>query len=442
VPRFGGEVFVDPGIWVASLHATFRLNVQRASYSKPVTATQVITTPWGTTRRQRLPRWSLDQWNGLRHFVRLTVRNHAGTVVASSKQTFCPDSFDPERTGPASTTRSRFPQQCGQFSDPFPLSQVWGIARGWAVDPAEDGGTFFKLALGTYQVTETVSPAYRRLFHISARNAKASVTMHVVKGTDCCAASGRPHAPAAGAPLPSLPHVRTLAHAPKAALPDLVALPSWGLSTTNTKKGTSYLDFGATVWVGGRSRLDVEGFRKPGSPTMRAYQYFWKGGHIVGRIRAGTMGFDSENGHDHWHFQQFARYQLLNARKKVAVRSRKVGFCIAPTDAVDLLLPHATWQPSFIGFGGQCGSQTALWVREEMPLGWGDTYIQSLAGQSFNLTGLPNGTYYVEIIANPEHVLHEVTRSNDISLRKVIISGTPGSRHVRVPAFHGIDPEK
>lgn len=131
---------------------------------------------------------------------------------------------------------------------------------------------------------------------------------------------------------------------------------------------------GYTVWVGGTSRLDVEGFRKSGSPIMQAYQYFWKNGHIIGRIRAGTMGFDSEHGHNHWHFQQFARYQLLSAGKKVAVRSQKVGFCIAPSDAVDLLLPQATWQPSYVGLGGQCGSPTALWVQEEMPIGWGDTY--------------------------------------------------------------------
>ena len=132
---------------------------------------------------------------------------------------------------------------------------------------------------------------------------------------------------------------------------------------------------------------------------------------------------------------------LLKANKQVAVRSRKVGFCIAPTDAVNLLVKGADWQPGFLGFGGQCGSPTALWVQEQMPVGWGDTYFQSVAGQSFNITSLPNGTYYIEIIANPEHVLHEVTRSNDISLRKVIISGTAGHRHVRVPAYRGLDPE-
>ena len=76
-----------------------------------------------------------------------------------------------------------------------------------------------------------------------------------------------------------------------------------------------------------------------------------------------------------------------------------------------------------------------------MPVGWGDTYFQSIAGQAFDITSVPNGTYYIEIIANPEQVLHESNTRNDVSLRKVILGGTPGHRTVKVPAWHGIDPE-
>jgi hypothetical protein len=98
--------------------------------------------------------------------------------------------------------------------------------------------------------------------------------------------------------------------------------------------------------------------------------------------------------------------------------------------------------PAHIGLSGDYGDPMANWVSETMPVGWGDTYLQSKSGQAFNITHLPDGTYYIEIIANPRHLLHEVTRANDISLRKVIISGPTGHRHVRVPAWHGIDPEK
>jgi hypothetical protein len=174
---------------------------------------------------------------------------------------------------------------------------------------------------------------------------------------------------------------------------------------------------------------------------MPAWQYFFQNGHAIGRARAGTMGFDSQHGHNHWHFEQFARYTLLDAAKSTAVTSHKVGFCIGPTDPVDLLLPHATWQPSQFEPQQQCGPPTALWVDEQMPLGWGDTYFQQVAGQSFDITHVPNGTYYVQVTANPERVLYETSTRNDISLRKVILGGTPGHRTVKVPAWHGIDPE-
>jgi hypothetical protein len=35
----------------------------------------------------------------------------------------------------------------------------------------------------------------------------------------------------------------------------------------------------------------------------------------------------------------------------------------------------------------------------------------------------------------------ETTTANDVSLRKVILGGSPGHRTVRVPAWPGIDPE-
>jgi hypothetical protein len=193
------------------------------------------------------------------------------------------------------------------------------------------------------------------------------------------------------------------------------------------------------VWIGGNAPLDVEGFRSDGSPVMPAYQYFWHNGRVVGRARVGTMGF---SGYNHWHFQQFANYRLLNAGRSLALRSHKEGFCIAPTDPVNLVLPHAAWQPEYTGLSGACGSPTALWVQEYLPLGWGDTYFQTVPGQAFDISNLPDGRYYIEIIANPEGVLHEADTRNDISLREVILGGTPGHRTVRVPAVHGIDPEE
>jgi hypothetical protein len=435
-PRFGNQVFVDPGIWVASLGAPLQFDVDRASYTNPLTITQIISGPGLPSQARPLPASVLDGWNGLKNFITLTVRNKAGKVVASTHFTLCPNSGDPERASLDSPDTSPYPQQCAA-ADPFQTGMVWGIERGWAVDPVQFGRTY-SLALGTYRVTESIAPVYSQLFGIPAADATATVTMTVVKGNPCCAARPGRQRPAVA--LPSLPAVPLMTNPPESALPDLVPLPAWGIRTAHIA-GRDLLSFSATVWVGGNGPLDVQGFRVNSSPVMSAYQYFWQDGHVIGRAPAGTMGFDSQPGHNHWHFQQFAAYRLLGRSGKLALRSQKTGFCIAPTDPVDLLLPTAVWQPSFVGLSGQCGAPTALWVREMMPVGWGDTYTQFLAGQAFDITNLPNGTYDIQVIANPGHVLRETTSANDAALRRVIISGTRGHRHVKVPAWNGIDPE-
>jgi len=441
--RYGHIVYLDPGIWTASLGAALEFDVQRSSYSSPLTLTQIIHLPGGGVQQVPFPGTLIGRVpTQLRRFLQITVATTKGKVLDSSKVGFCPDTYDPERASPDSPATSPYPQEC--VGDPFPRSLVWGVAQGWAVDPMEQNGVGYRLNLGTYRVTETILAPYTKLLHIAAADATASVKVTVVK-PGAAGTQARPAVPS-GRALPTLPQARTLADPPVSSLPDLIPLPSWGISVhhiraAKTHPASDQVDFGATVGISGNGPLDVEGFRSHGSPTMKAYQYFWENGQVIGRARAGTMGFDTEHGHNHWHFQQFAQYSLLNSARQLAVPSRKVGFCIAPTDPVDLLRPGATWQPSFLGFGGQCGSPTALWVQEELPLGWGDTYFQSVAGQSFNITHLPNGTYYIEIRANPEHVLYETDTSNDVSLRKVILGGRPGHRTVRVPALDGIDPE-
>ena len=280
-------VFLDPGIWLASLGSSLRFDVGRTSYARPVTITQIITGPGHEPLARRLPASLLDGWNGLRDMVTITVRDSAGKVAAAEKLTVCPDSFDPARATPDSPDSSPYPQSCGAY-DPFPLGEVWGIERGWAIDPAEGNGAAFKLTMGsTYRVTETISPRYVRLLHIPPRNATASVKMTIVPP------SGFPvPAKRRAGTLPALPAVPYLKNPPKSVLPDLVPLPAWGMSATRAG-GRDWLNFSATVWTGGNGPLDVEAFRSGGSPVMPAYQYFYRNGKVIGRVRAGTMGFDS-----------------------------------------------------------------------------------------------------------------------------------------------------
>jgi len=198
--------------------------------------------------------------------------------------------------------------------------------------------------------------------------------------------------------------------------------------------------FGATVWNGGPSPLVVDGFRGAGQEKMDAYQYFYDAnGKQVGYTPTGTMEWDAREGHQHWHFSDFASYRLLGADKKEIVRSGKEAFCLANTDAIDYTVKNANWHPSNTDLATACGEETSVSVREVLDVGNGDTYEQYRPGQSFDVTNLPNGTYYIQVIANPDNRLKEQSTANNVTYRKVVLGGTPGARTVTVPKYGMID---
>jgi hypothetical protein len=269
-------------------------------------------------------------------------------------------------------------------------------------------------------VTVSITAAYTRLFGIPPAHASATVVMKVVKGQ----AAVPPSAGRIGGRLAraKLSAVAAMTNPPESALPDLVPLPAWGIRTTHAA-GRDLLNFAATVWVGGNGQLDVQGFRVKSSPVMSAYQYFWQDGRVIGRARVGTMGFDSLPGHNHWHFEQFAAYKLLGSGGKLVLRSQKNGFLHRAHDPVDLLLPNAVWQPSFVGFAGQCGALPRCGCGNDAGrLGRHLHPVDRRPGVRHHQTAQRHVLRPGD--GQPRRHLHETTTANDVTVRKVIISGT------------------
>lgn len=178
---------------------------------------------------------------------------------------------------------------------------------------------------------------------------------------------------------------------------------------------------------------------------MAAYQYFFDtDGEQVAYQSVEDSGFywHAEN-HDHWHFQDFARYRLLAVDKTTVVRdSGKVSFCLANTDAIDYTVDGADWRPENTDLATSCGSRGSLSVREVLSAGSGDTYAQYRAGQAFGgIENLPNGTYYVLVEANPFEALVESDETNNDALRRIRLAGREGDRRVIVPQIGVVDEE-
>lgn len=230
---------------------------------------------------------------------------------------------------------------------------------------------------------------------------------------------------------------------PKGHRPDLRALPAFGASIIGDFEDPlstrEYLAFAATVWNAGPAPLVVDGYRKPGAPLMDAYQFFYDSkGKQVGWTGTGSLKYDPRSGHEHWHFLDFAKYELVTSSGK-AILSQKESFCLAPTDAVDLTVKGARYKPNSTGLSTACGSQQSIAIRETLDAGWGDTYGQFLPGQSFDITDLPNGTYTIRVTANPAGNLVEGSTANNVSNRTVVLGGKKGARTVTVPPVGLID---
>ena len=436
---FEGEsgVYLDLGMYVGSTNAPFEIQIARPDYSQPPVASQVVQGPSGDTQLREIPAELLAGWGGFKDFLEIEVTKRDGTPVKTITQDFCPNGYERQRLSDAGPAIPTYPDGC--YANPFTRGVLWGIDQDWAVDPLGYNTAPVNLALGRYIMTARIAPQFTEFFEVDPAASSLRFEVRVKRYEEDCDPRGCEPLPMRSATERST-GVPTMDSPDPSLLPDLQALPAFGISIDHRRK-RDFLTFGANIWTAGAASLVVEGFRRSGEDVMDAYQYFYEKGEPVGRAAVGELGYDPRDGHNHWHFRQFAGYSLRGAGGNEIVRSKKEAFCLAPTDAIDQLLPGAVRNPGQIGLGTNCGGPKAIWIRETLPLGWGDTYHQGLPGQSFNITDLPNGTYYIAVEANPTGSLFEQNYDNNVELREVILKGKFGTRRVIVPPWNGIDTE-
>lgn len=113
--------------------------------------------------------------------------------------------------------------------------------------------------------------------------------------------------------------------------------------------------------------------------------------------------FEFSTCHDHYHFQNYATYRLIDASGK-EWRSAKRGFCMLDTDPYNEGTQTQVGSPNYMS----CGT-TQLAGFQGVSHGWADTYVWQLAGQYFVLDGgdgqvvVPPGTYTIEVHVNPPY---------------------------------------
>jgi hypothetical protein len=238
----------------------------------------------------------------------------------------------------------------------------------------------------------------------------------------------KPLAVAAGLLLAGLSAVATTARAGDAGtahLPDLVTQPLTDVRLDYSRAaGTKTLRLTNTVANIGQGRLEVRPVNDAASGTTTGYQrvYTHDGGgawSLQSQTPIGT--FEFHPAHNHWHFGGFALYELRNVNldgsvgRKALRSSGKVSFCMLDNIELNPGLEHAT--PATYKTCTQTHDQG-------ISVGWADIYGWSLPGQSIDVTGLPNGTYWLVSTADPENRIAETNDYNNRAAVKVRIMGS------------------
>ena len=102
--------------------------------------------------------------------------------------------------------------------------------------------------------------------------------------------------------------------------------------------------------------------------------------------------------HQHYHYLNFANYQLVRADDTVVAIGHKQSFCLRDDERV---VPGA---PSN---GYDCTDQG-------LSVGWSDVYAASLDCQFIDVTDVPPGDYWIRVEVNPSGAIAESRLDNDI----------------------------
>jgi Lysyl oxidase len=213
--------------------------------------------------------------------------------------------------------------------------------------------------------------------------------------------------------------------------PDLQTLKPYKISVETTSSGERRLRFSNEVVNAGSGPLEVvpksEDCNGDGKVKndRTAYQRLYSDANGNGYFERGTDTSFTTNragcmvfhpAHHHWHFEDFADYELKRlADGSVVASSTKVTFCMEDSRRV---LPNALGSPSTPYFT-TCSRTSA----EGISIGWSDIYGASLRDQFISIEGVPDRDYCLVSTADPSNKLIEGNDDNNRASTALHLSG-------------------
>lgn len=184
-----------------------------------------------------------------------------------------------------------------------------------------------------------------------------------------------------------------------------------------TEPGHVLLRFSTTSANQGAGPLELRGGEVTGDEAQNVYQRIYnnRGGHTD--HLAGQFVYHPSHGHIH--FEDYARYRLREVTPEgkvgdVIAGGQKTSFALLDTDKYDITLPDAR----------QGAHYTEAGQIQGISVGWADVYEADLPDQWIDITGVPRGTYWLEVVIDPKNNLIESDETNNRARIKVTIGST------------------
>jgi Bacterial Ig domain/Lysyl oxidase len=204
--------------------------------------------------------------------------------------------------------------------------------------------------------------------------------------------------------------------------PDLsVMVPPGQISVSGTGASKIFL-YTHDTFNGGSGPLQIQPVYNEASGNYQGYQDVlrlvgnqWSVAHTT--PVAAAFVFHPVHGHFHFPFASFGLFARNpdGSIGAVVAMSPKVGFCIDNSFIYDPTLPNAGY-----GDWGSCTDPTSL---RGLSIGAVDEYDFRDDGQSIPIPNLPDGTYWLRAIADPEGLLEESNETNNETDLEVTITG-------------------
>ena len=152
----------------------------------------------------------------------------------------------------------------------------------------------------------------------------------------------------------------------------------------------------------GEGHLEIRG-EEPSGGTQAVSQRIYNDDGTHTDYLAGEFIYHPE--HAHIHMEDVAQFQLLSVTEDGGVGESvavgpKVSFC---------LIDIARHDSSASSFYNSCDQIQGI------SAGWADVYDKGLPGQQIDITGVPNGQYWLEVAVDPLDQLIESDETNNVS---------------------------